>query len=168
MQIFSDHAERKQWLSILPGGCTSLIQPLDVSFNRPFKTAAERLATSHMQENLDAYVQGEINAGSRRVLFTTWVGAAWEEVSRNQEMVVRSFEKVGITVPIDGSGDHNINIHGLENYSVEESSSEDEDPFADSDEEEGEYTDKEPFSDSDEVTEEEEYEEGNSDTDDTQ
>ena len=64
----------------IQGGCTSLIQPLDASFN-PFKNAVERLATEHMQENLEAYVKGELNASVRRVLFTKWVGQAWEEVS---------------------------------------------------------------------------------------
>ena len=61
------------------GGCTSLIQPLDVC---AFKLAIERLATEHMQDNLDAYVKGQFNASARRALFTKWVGEAWEDVSR--------------------------------------------------------------------------------------
>ncbi len=32
----------------------------------------------------------------------------------------RAFEKCGISVPIDGSGDHRINIKGLDGYTVEE------------------------------------------------
>ena len=78
-------------------GCTSLVQPMDVCFNRPFKAAIEKLATQHMQDNLQAYVNGELNASNRRVLFTKWVGEAWEEVSTNKDMVVRSFKKSGIT-----------------------------------------------------------------------
>ena len=120
-----------------------------------------------MQENLQAYVKGEINASSRRILFTKWVGEAWEEVTRNQEVVVCSFEKVGITVPIDGSGDHKINIQGLEDYHVEDSTS-DEDPFADSSdesetEEKGEDDDNE---DEEEEDNEDEEEEDNEDEDD--
>ena len=85
-----------------------------------------------MQEHLNKYVKGEVNASARRVLFTQWVGQAWEEVSGNREMVICSFEKVGISVPVVGSGDHLINI-GVEDYHVMDSD-QDEDPFADSDE----------------------------------
>ncbi len=104
--------------------------------NKPFKAAIERLATKHMQENLEAYVRGELNASARRVLFTKWVGQAWEEVSSNKDMVVRSFQKVGIAVAVDGSEDSLIHIEGLENYRIEDTDEEDtdEDPFGDSDE----------------------------------
>ena len=121
------------------GGCTSLVQPLDVSFNKPFKAAVEHLATQHMRDNLNAYVRNEISASVRRILFTKWVGQAWEEVSSDEEMVVRSFRKVGIALPIDGSEDSAIHIKGLEGYSITDSDDEEvrvseeeenEDPFA--------------------------------------
>jgi hypothetical protein len=123
----------------VPAGTTSLIQPVDVVFNAPFKAAVEREATKHLQENLNSYVEGRINASERRVLFTKWVGAAWEELSSKTEMIVRSFEKCGISVAPDGSEDEKINVNGLEDYSVESDydveSDDSEDPF--SDEEEG-------------------------------
>ena len=81
-------------VTYVPGGCTSLVQPVDVTFNRPFKTIVEQLATKHMQENLDAYVHGTIIASARRVLFTKWVGQAWEETCANKDMVVRSSRNV--------------------------------------------------------------------------
>ena len=123
-------------ITYVPGGCTSLVQPVDVSFNKPFKSAVERQATQHMQENLDSYVHGRINASARRVLFTKWVGQAWEEVSADKEMIVRSFKKCGISVPIDGSEDDQIHIQGLEDYAVEEDDDYiDGDPFSDIEEE---------------------------------
>ena len=45
-------------VTFVPGGCTSLVQPIDVAFNKPFKSVVDRLVTAHMQENLDAYVTG--------------------------------------------------------------------------------------------------------------
>ena len=52
-------------ITYVPGGCTSLVQPVDVSFNKPFKSTVERQATQHMQENLDSYVHSRINASAR-------------------------------------------------------------------------------------------------------
>lgn len=124
---------------VLPG-TTGLVQPLDVVFNGPFKAAIKRLADDHIRDNLDDYVQGSIPASMRRVLFTQWVGKAWEQVFSDREMVVRSFKKCGISVPIDGSDDSLINIKDLPDYSVgdlqesdkELSDDDDKDPFLDS------------------------------------
>ena len=55
-------------------------------------------------------------------------------------MVIRSFEKCGISIPIDGSKDDEINIANIDNYTVAsededeeatDASDEDEDPFSD-------------------------------------
>ena len=111
-----------------------------MSVNSPFKGAVEKLATQHMQENLEAYVKGQFNASARTVLFTKWVGQAWEEICQNRDMIVRSFQKTGIAVAVDGSEDSLIHIEGLEDYSVEDNDTDqdtldhddtDEDPFAD-------------------------------------
>ena len=121
----------------VPAGTTHLVQPVDVVFNAPFKQAVDREATKPLQDNLDEYMRGTINASERRVLFTKWVGAAWDEVSANTEMVIRSFEKCGISIPIDGSKDDRINIANIDNYTVasedEEATdaSDEEDPFSD-------------------------------------
>ena len=53
------------------GGCTDLVQPLDVCVNKPFKAVIERLATELMQNNLNGksmLVQGEccLQSGSER------------------------------------------------------------------------------------------------------
>lgn len=69
-----DWLENDCYMTFIPGGCTtctcSLIQSLDVVVNKPFKAAINRLATQHMQERLDDYVNGGISAKERRVLFT--------------------------------------------------------------------------------------------------
>ena len=73
------------------------------------------------------------------MLFTQWVGHAWEQISSQKEMIIRSFRKCGISVPIDGSEDSAINIEGITDYEVgsdtdsDGSISDDEDPFADLD-----------------------------------
>ena len=79
------------------------------------------------------------------MLFTKWVGEAWEEVSSNKDMIVRSFRKVGIALAIDGSEDGDININGLENYTIEEDHEESEDE--DSEDGESEDDDSEDIED---------------------
>ena len=107
--------------------------------NAPFKAIVKKLANEHISNNLDDYVQGTVPAKERRVLFTRWVGEAWEQVSREKDKIIRSFKKCGISVPIDGSGDGEINIKELENYEVgpvpdsDLEDSDEEDLFAESD-----------------------------------
>ena len=43
---------------------------------------------------------------------------AWEKVSSNKGAIVRSFKKCGISLPIDGSQDSEINIMELIAYTV--------------------------------------------------
>ena len=71
----------------VPAGATSLVQPIDVVFNAPFKAAIDKLATEHLQNNVDLYIRNSINASQRRVLLTQWVGQAWEDLSLKKEMV---------------------------------------------------------------------------------
>lgn len=118
----------------VPPGCTSLVQPLDVVVNAPFKKKIETCAMQHVQDNLEQYLNGKFTASERRVLLTGWIGQAWEEISSNKKMIERSFKKCGISVAADGSEDSEIHIEGLEEYTIEvDSSSEEESLFAESD-----------------------------------
>ena len=80
---------------------TSLVQPVNVVFNAPFKAAMEREAAEHLQENFNSYVEGRVNASEHGFLFTT----AWAELSSNTDMIIQSFEKYGISVAPYGSED---------------------------------------------------------------
>ena len=74
----------------MPPGCTSRVQPLDVSVNKPFKNAIRRQFEKHLNNNLKLYTESKISASERRVLITKWVAVVWHEVSKNSEKVVRS------------------------------------------------------------------------------
>ena len=117
----------------VPAGCTPIVQPLDVSYNAPFKTKVETAATNHLHDNVEGYLHGRFTAGERRVLISKWVGEAWEELSQNKEVAVRSFKKCGISVAADGSEDFEIHLEGLEDYEVDQVDDPDidGDPFAD-------------------------------------
>lgn len=75
------------------------------------------LATT-VPKNSDYYVHGTIKVGEKRVLLTKWVGQVWEEISGNKDMICRSFRKCSIYLPINGSGDTDIHIEGLTDYTV--------------------------------------------------
>ena len=63
----------------VPRGCTSLVQPVDVSFSEPFKGYVRAMSERHLNENLQKYRDGKISASERRVLMTKWVGECMGE-----------------------------------------------------------------------------------------
>ena len=93
----------------VPPGCTSRVQPLDVAFNKPFKDIIRRLFEQHINENLVNYTTGKITASQRRVFITKWVGTAWSEMSKKEDMISRSFKKCGITRALDVSENADLN-----------------------------------------------------------
>ena len=78
---------KKTELVNVPPGCTSRIQPLDVSCNKPFKNAVRLQFEKDLEENLDKYIEAKITASERRILISKWLGNAWAEVSKNQDLV---------------------------------------------------------------------------------
>ena len=47
----------KTTLVLVPGGFTSRVQNIDVSFDKPFKYAIRRLSEEHLAENFDLYTE---------------------------------------------------------------------------------------------------------------
>ena len=68
----------------VPPGCTSRVQPLDVSINKPFKHAIREKFEKRLSENLYLYTENKLPVSERRVLTTKWVAEGWEKVSRNK------------------------------------------------------------------------------------
>ena len=83
--VLQSFSESQTSTIYVPAGTTGLVQPLDVCFNAPFKAAVKRLAEEHVHDNLEDYVHGSIPASTRRILFTKWVGKAWEQISSNRD-----------------------------------------------------------------------------------
>ena len=87
------------------------------------------LSTSHLNmrfesssrntsENLHFYTENKLPVSERRVLTTKWVSEGWEKVSRNKEIIKRSFVKCGISHNLDGTEDNDINIEGILDYKL--------------------------------------------------
>ena len=101
-----------------PGGCAFLVQPVDVSFNEPFNGYIRAISERHLNENLEKHTDGKISASERRVLMTKWVGDVW--VNTNQDMVRRRLKKCVISLALDSSENHLLNIEKLPEYTVPE------------------------------------------------
>ena len=130
MDLFKSHntQEIKDWLrthgivpSLVPGGCTGLVQPLDVSVNRPFKDILKQFIddTVDLDESQPTPAAGKKDwqsvASKMRVMMTMCVGEAWEIFNREKrDVVIRSFRCLGIALPIDGSCDNEISIKELD------------------------------------------------------
>ncbi|CAB4439968.1 unnamed protein product [Rhizophagus irregularis] len=93
-------------LAVIPGGLTSICQPLDVAINKPFK--------DHLRQEWHQWMSnggaGFTNAGNlRRATISDmcgWVKRSWENLS--EEIIIRSFKKCGISNELDGSEDDAI------------------------------------------------------------
>lgn len=134
--------QRKKTLLInIPPGCTSRVQPLDVSVNKPFKDAVRTQFEKHLNGNLTLHTQGKIPASEQRVVLTRWVGNAWDHIS-NTAMVKRSFKKCGINVNIHGSENALVHLEGISEYVMPEA---DEEFHVDTSTDENETSDEENF-----------------------
>ena len=74
--------------ALIPPGCTSLIQPLDVVFNITFEQKCGDLFTKHIKANLPDYTENKLAASQRRVLITKWVGQVWQKMSSTMERTI--------------------------------------------------------------------------------
>jgi len=105
--------------SLIPGGCTSLVQPLDISVNKPLKEMLRDLTDQKIfeLESMEAFERWTI--GDRRVMTTECVGNAFHHFhSQKAEIIRSSFRNVGLSLPIDGSSDSMLDIKGFGNLQI--------------------------------------------------
>ncbi|MEW8548669.1 MAG: hypothetical protein AB2693_34645 [Candidatus Thiodiazotropha sp.] len=95
--------------AIIPGGCTSKVQPLDVSLNKPFKVDLRkswssfiRSATEKMRE--EAEPTERLKAADKATVLS-WIVDAVSSLKEKKEIVQKSFKVCGITNNMNGSED---------------------------------------------------------------
>jgi hypothetical protein len=96
--------------AVIPGGCTSKIQPLDVSLNKPFKAIVKQQWEQYMHENADTATtsNGKISPPTKSNL-VGWVHEANNHLNGQKDAIVKAFKVCGISNALDGSENHFIN-----------------------------------------------------------
>jgi len=89
--------------AVIPGGCTSVLQPLDVSVNKPFKTYIRKLWMSWMISGETKFTKVGAMKRPRLSLVVKWVKEAWDRIP--EELIIKSFKKRGISNAMDGTKD---------------------------------------------------------------
>ena len=79
---------------VIPGGCTSKIQPLDVCLNKPFKSYVRRYWSDYIMQN--GMHQSKIKPPTREIV-TYWISKGVKQLQENRDMVINSFNVCGIT-----------------------------------------------------------------------
>lgn len=89
--------------AVIPGGCTSVLQPLDVSVNKPFKTYIRKLWISWMISGEKEFTKGGAMKKPGLSLVVEWVKEAWDSIP--EELIIKSFKKCAISNAMDGTED---------------------------------------------------------------
>ena len=95
--------ENKTATTVIPGGLTSLVQPLDVCLNKPFKARLREKWMTWMMSGEKTFTPGGQLQAASLVTVCQWVKESWQELSK--EMVECSFRKCGISNALDGTED---------------------------------------------------------------
>ena len=99
--------------SLMPPGCTGLVQLFEVSINKPFKELLCDYVDSYIEEK--EHAGKEVwSVGDRRVMTTVCVGRAWDQFCQDsRHLVITSFRNVGLSLYPNGSEDQEPSIKGL-------------------------------------------------------
>jgi hypothetical protein len=106
-------------ISVIPGGCTGYVQPLDVSINKIMKSIIQQCEEDHYDANPEEYSEGKYSAGDRRVLITHWVAKAWKILhEQHKDTIINTFCNLGLSLNPDGSEDSELKIQDLSGIEV--------------------------------------------------
>lgn len=93
-------------MAVIPGGCTSKLQPCDVSWNRPFKDHFRDMYDEWLVEGTVELTRGNNRKPPPRPLLMRWIKEAWASVS--PDVIRKSFRVTGLALAADGTEDNEL------------------------------------------------------------
>ena len=90
-------------IAVIPGGLTSILQPLDVFLNKPLKDRLCEQWNNWMIEGQKSFTPAGNMRGALLPTVCSWVLDAWPSLMA--EMVARCFKKDSISNSMDGTED---------------------------------------------------------------
>ncbi|GJP29558.1 hypothetical protein CLOM_g17346 [Closterium sp. NIES-68] len=104
--------------AVIPGGCISVLQPLDVCINRSFKAGVRMEYNEWFSRvSINTFTRtGNLKKPPPEVVMR-WVGKSWAVVPC--ELIQKSFKVCGISNALDASEDHLI-LHQLKEQAPDE------------------------------------------------
>jgi hypothetical protein len=105
--------------SIIPGGGTPYLQPLDICANKILKDIIRNCEERHYEDHTEEWKNGRFSKPDRRILMTKWVGEAWDILHREyKHTIIKTFRQTGISLNPDGSEDLEIKIRDVPDIEV--------------------------------------------------
>ena len=88
---------------VIPGGCTSKVQPLDVSLNKPFKSYICSYWSGYVLEQPSHLQQKQKLKPPTKEDVASWISSAVDKMQEKPDMIVHSFEACGILSQLDSN-----------------------------------------------------------------
>lgn len=120
-------------IAVIPSGLTSVLQPIDVGINKPFKDMMRIQWNNWLCDGEKTYTEGGGVRAPPLPMISEWIINSWNEIKI--DTVVKSFKKCGISNALDGTEDDYLwndrDEEDVEDLQPVGSEDDDEDPYDD-------------------------------------